>query len=191
MFRALAISLLTLMLAAIARAQDGKIDFQVLPFPRNLELSEDRSNFVIRSAQDWNAWIDNSPDAVEPLPTIDFERYTLLVSNAGNKTRGPVVVKFDSITDTGSEVRVHVSVTSPESCPRAPQPERYAVMALIPHTDKPIQFDVSNVTTGIICPPKDAANYDSGRPAVPKIPGPRLHVSDVELCDRARKVARV
>lgn len=144
MLKPLSIVLLTLMLAAAATAQDGKVDFQVLPLPRNLGLSDGRSNFVIRSAQDWDAWLNNSPDAVEPLPTIDFERYTLLVANAGFKAHGPVVVKFDSITDTGNEVRVHVSVTSPESCPREPESGHYAAMALIPHTDKPILFDVSN-----------------------------------------------
>jgi hypothetical protein len=181
MFKSLVISLFTFMLAAVVRAQDGKIDFQILPLPGNLVLSEDRANFVIRSAQDWNAWIDNSSEVTgaEPIPAIDFERYTLLVSNAGSKARGPVVVKFDSIIDTGSEVRVHVSISSPESCPRAPESGRNAAMALIPHTDKPIQFDVSNVTSGIICPSKDAAEYDSGWRAVPKIPDPRLYASDV------------
>jgi hypothetical protein len=144
MLRPLATTLLTLMLAAAATAQDGKFDFQVLPLPQNLGLSDGHTNFVIRSAEEWNAWVNNSPDVVEPLPTIDFERYTLLVANAGYKAHGPVVVKFDSVTDTGNEVRVHVSVTSPESCPREPESGHYAAMALIPHTDKPILFDVSN-----------------------------------------------
>ncbi len=135
-------------LAASATAQSGKIDFQLLPLPQNLDLSDQHSNFVIRSAQDWNARAGDSPDATEPLPTIDFERFTLLVANAGYKANGPVVVTIDSITDMGNEIRVHVSVTSPKTCPQVPEAGHYAAMALIPRTDKPVQFDVSNRDTG-------------------------------------------
>jgi hypothetical protein len=142
--RPLAIALITLVLAATAIAQAGKIDFQMLVIPSNLNISDGHSNFVIRSAQDWIAWINNLPDVVENLPTIDFERYTLLVVNAGYKAHGPFVVKFESVTETDNEVRVQVSVTGPVSCPQASESAHYAAMALIPHTDKPIQFDVSS-----------------------------------------------
>jgi len=148
MLRSPATALFTLMLAAIATAQ--KIDFQVLPLPRSLGLPDDHSNFVIRSTQDWDAWVSNLTDVVDPLPTIDFERYTLLVASAGYKTHGPVVVTFDSITDAVNIVRVHVSVTSPATCPQLSEAGHYAAMALIPRTDKPIQFDVSNRDSG--CP---------------------------------------
>jgi hypothetical protein len=145
--RPLAIAVLTLMLAATAIAQAGKVDFKVLPVPRSLGLSNGHSNFVIRSAQEWNAWVDKLTDVVEPLPTIDFEHYTLLVVNAGYKTQGPLIVKFDSVTDEANEVRVHVSVTGPASCPQVPEPGHYAAMALIPRSDKPVQFDVSNTAS--------------------------------------------
>ncbi len=139
----IAIVLIMSMLGASAGADDGKIDFQVLPVPPTLGLPDARSNFVIRSAQDWNAWLDKLTDVVEPLPTVDFDRYTLLVANAGYKPHGPVAVKFDSVTDMGNEIRVHVSVAGPASCPSSPEPGHYAAMALIPQTDKPIQFDIS------------------------------------------------
>ncbi len=149
MLRRLTATLLVVeMLAAGAAAQSGKIDFQLLPLPRNLDLSDEHSNFVIRTAQDWNARASSSPDVTEPLPTIDFDRYTLLVANAGYKAYGPVVVTFDSITDMGNEVRVHVSVTSPITCPQTPEAGHFAALALIPRTDKPMQFDVSNRDTG-------------------------------------------
>jgi hypothetical protein len=141
----IAIVLIMWMLGASARAEDGKIDFQVLPVPPTLGLPDARSNFVIRSAQEWNTWLDKLTDAVEPLPSVDFERYTLLVANAGYKPHGPVAVKFDSVTDTGNEIRVHVSVAGPARCPPSPEPGHYAAMALIPQTDKPIQFDVSTL----------------------------------------------
>ncbi len=148
MLRPLAAALFTLMLAVSATAQ--KIDFQVLPLPRSLGLPDGHSNFVIRSMQDWDAWVSNLTDVVDPLPTIDFERYTLLVASAGYKTHGPVVVTFDSITDTVNIIRVHVSVTSPAACPQLSEAGHFAAMALIPRTDKPIQFDVSNRDSG--CP---------------------------------------
>jgi hypothetical protein len=143
MFRPLRIVLFVSMLVATAAAEDGKVAFQVVPLPPTLGLPDGHANFVIRSAQDWYVWANNLTAVVEPLPTIDFERYTGLVASAGYKERGPVVVTFDSITDAGNVIRVHISVTSP-ACPPQPVPGHYATMALIPSTDKPIQFDVSN-----------------------------------------------
>jgi hypothetical protein len=141
--RPLEVALVTVMLAASAIAQSGQISFQMLTVPSNLNVSDSRSSAVIRSTRDWNVWINNLPDVAENLPTVDFEQYTLLVVNAGYKTSGPYDVKFDSITDAGNSVRVHVSVTGPESCPKEPQSGHYVAMAIIPRTDKPIQFDVS------------------------------------------------
>lgn len=146
-FRPITIVLIMWMFGAStnARSEDGKIDFQVLPVPPTLGLPNARSNFVIRSAEDWNRWLDRLTDVVDPLPTIDFARYTLLVASAGYKPHGPVYVKFDSVSDMGNAIRVHVSVAGPASCPSSPEPGHYAAMALIPQTDKPIQFDVSTV----------------------------------------------
>ncbi len=135
-------------LAPTAMPQNGKIDFQDFPLPRNLVLSDGHSNAVIRSAQEWDGWLSNSTDVTEHLPVIDFERYTLLVVNAGYRTQGPFAVKFDSVTDVGNEVRVHVTVTGPEICPQVSQAAHYAAMVLIPRTDKPIQFDVSTRDSG-------------------------------------------
>jgi hypothetical protein len=150
MVRPLAIALLVFMLATIATAQDGKISFQVIPLPPTLGLPESHDNFVIRSAGQWYVWVNNLTVVDEPLPTIDFEQYTALVASAGYKEHGPVVVTFDSITDAGNIIRVHVSVASPASCPPQPVSGHYAAMALIPRTDKPIQFDVSSRDTS--CP---------------------------------------
>jgi hypothetical protein len=136
-------ALLIVMLAATAIAQTEKIEFQMLPIPSNLNVSESRSSAVIRSARDWNIWVSNLPDIPENLPTIDFEHYTLLVANAGYKANGPYDVKFDSVTDAGNAIIVHVSVTGPVSCPAQPQAAHYVAMAVIPRTDKPIQFNVS------------------------------------------------
>ncbi len=134
--------------ASIAMPQDGKIDFQDFPLPSNLALSDGHSNSVIRSAQEWEGWLSNSTVEAEHLPIIDFERYTLIVVNAGYRTQGPYAVKFDSVTDVGNEVRVHVTVTGPAICPQVSQAAHYAAMILIPRTDKPIQFDVSTRDSG-------------------------------------------
>jgi hypothetical protein len=136
--------LLSTLAAAIAVAQDDKIPFQVLPLPPTLGLPDRHENFVIRSPQQWDVWANNLTAVAEPLPTIDFERNTALVASAGYKEHGPVVVSFDSITDAGNVIRVHISVTSPTTCPPQSVAGHYAVIALIPSTDKPIQFDVSN-----------------------------------------------
>jgi hypothetical protein len=136
-------ALVALMLAAGAIAQSGEIPFQMLTVPPDLNVSDSRSSAVIRSTQDWNVWVNNLPGLVQNLPTVDFEQYTLLVVNAGYKTSGPYNVKFDSVTDAGNSVRVHVSVTGPEICPKEPQSAHYVAMAIIPRTDKSIQFDVS------------------------------------------------
>jgi hypothetical protein len=141
--RLLPISLLVSMLAAAAMAQAGKIDFEVLPVPEHLGLSDSHSNSVLRSAQDWKTWVNNLPGVVENLPIIDFDRETLLVANAGYKTGGPYDVMFDSITDTGNEILVHVSVSGPARCPSVPESGHYVAMVVIPHTDKPIHFEVT------------------------------------------------
>lgn len=142
--------MLALTLAAAAIAQTGAIAFQMLPVPSNLSVSDRHSNAVIRSARDWNVWVSNLPGDVANLPTVDFEHYTLLVANAGYKANGPYDVTFDSVIDTGNTVRVHVSVKGPASCPAEPQAGHYVAMAVIPSTDKPIQFDVSTVNS--TCP---------------------------------------
>jgi hypothetical protein len=154
MFRAPAIALLASTLATFATAQDGKIPFQVIPLAPTLGLPESHTNFVIRSAQQWYVWTDNLTVIDQPLPMIDFGQYTALVASAGYKRYGPVDLTFDSIMDAGNLIRVHVSVTSPRACPEQPVSGHYAVMALIPRTDKPIQFDVSNRDTS--CPQKNS-----------------------------------
>jgi hypothetical protein len=150
MFRPLSTALVLSMLAATAAAQDDKISFQVLPLPPTIGLPDSHANFVIRSAQQWDIWANNLSAVAEPLPDIDFDRYTALVTSAGYKQHGPVVVSFDSITDTGNVIRVHVTVSSPTSCPPQSVAGHYAAIALIPHSDKPVQFDVSNRDTN--CP---------------------------------------
>jgi hypothetical protein len=142
--------LLSTLAFATAAAQDGKITFQVLLLPPTLGLPDRHENFVIRSPQEWDVWADNLTAVAEPLPFIDFARYTALVASAGYKEHGPVVISFDSINDTGNVIRVHVTVTSPTSCPPQAVAGHYAAIALIPHTDKPLQFDVSNRDTN--CP---------------------------------------
>ena len=150
MFRSLATALLLSTLAATAVAQDDKIPFQVLPLPPTLGLPDGHANFVIRSAQQWDLWANNLTEVAEPLPSIDCERCTALVASAGYKEHGPVVISFDSITDVGNVIRVHVTVTSPTSCPPQSVAGHYAAIALIPRADKPVQFDVSNRDTN--CP---------------------------------------
>jgi hypothetical protein len=151
MTRPPAIALLLVTLVAAVAADDDKIPFQVLPLPPTLGLPDRHDNFVIRSAQQWDIWANNNLTVVaEPLPSIDFERYTALVASAGYKEHGPVVVSFDSITDMGNVIRVHVTVTTPTTCPPQAVAGHYAAIALIPHTDKPIQFDASNRDTS--CP---------------------------------------
>lgn len=152
MFRPIPIAtaLLLCALAATAAAQDDKIPFQVLPLPATLGLPDGHENFVIRSAEQWERWANNLTAVPESLPAIDFDRYTALVASAGYKEHGPVVVSFDSITDTVNIVRVHITVSSPTSCPPRSVSGHYAAMALIPRTDKPVQFDVSSRDTN--CP---------------------------------------
>ena len=118
--------------------------------PPDLNISEGRSSAVIRSTRDWTVWVGNLPGLVEDLPTVDFDRYTLLVANAGYKTNGPYEVKFDSVSDLPNVVRVHVSITGPTSCPTEPVAGHYVAMVVIPRTDKPVQFDVS--TRDSTCP---------------------------------------
>jgi len=142
--RRVALALLIGALAAIAAADEAKIDFQLVPPPRNIRLSDGHSNTVIRSAQEWSDWLGDLPEGVENLPTIDFERYTLLVINAGYKTNGPFEIKITSITDTGNAIHVRVSVTGPAQCPQTPEKGQYFAMVLIPQTDKPVQFDMSS-----------------------------------------------
>ena len=138
--------------AAGTTAQEAKIEFQAIKVPPNLNISDSHSNAVIRSNRDWNTWVNNLREVPESLPTVDFEQYTLLIANAGYKSNGPYDVKFDSVTDWPNEVRVHVTVSGPVSCPAAPEAGHYAAMVVVPRTDKPIQFDVT--TRNSTCPPR-------------------------------------
>ena len=143
--RRVALALLMGAFAATAAADEAKMEFQVLPPPRNVRLSDGHSNTVIRSTQEWSDWLGDLPEGVENLPTIDFGRYTLLVINAGYKTNGPFEIKINSITDAGNEVHVRVTVTGPAQCPQAPETGQYFAMVLIPQTDKPVHFDMSSI----------------------------------------------
>ncbi len=135
---------------AAGTADEDKIPFQLLTLPPSIGLPDSHANFVIRSPQQWDFWANNLTSIDEPLPSIDFERYTAIVASAGYKEHGPVLVSFDSIIDTGNVVRVHVTVSSPTTCPPQAVPGHYAVIALIARTDKPVQFDVSSRDT--YCP---------------------------------------
>jgi len=146
----LAAALFILLVAGIAAAQEGKIEFQVLAVPPNLYISDSHSNAVIRSAWEWRTWVVNLREVPENLPNVDFEKYTLLVANAGYKVNGPYDVKFDSVTDTPNEIRVHVTVGGPATCPAVPEAGHYVAMAIFPRSDKPVQFDVT--TRNSICP---------------------------------------
>jgi hypothetical protein len=73
------------------------------------------------------------------------DHYTLLVVSAGLKHSQPVTVIFDSVIDASVEIRVHVTVTGPGTCPGFPEEGVVSVMALISRTDKPTRFDVSNI----------------------------------------------
>jgi len=150
MIRRLATALLLSALVAAVAAEEDKIAFQVIPLSPTLGLPDSRANFVIRSAQQWDVWANNLTAVAESLPPIDFERYTAIIASAGYKEHGPVIVSFDSITDTGNVIRAHITVSSPTTCPPQPVPGHYAAIALIPHADKPVQFDVSNRDTS--CP---------------------------------------
>jgi hypothetical protein len=151
MIRPLATALLLVALGAgVKAAEDDKVPFQVLPLPPTLGLPDRHTNFVIRSAQQWDIWANNLTGVAESLPDIDFERYTAIVASSGYKEHGPVVVSFDSITDAGNVIRVHVTITSPTACPPQAVAGHYAAIALIPNTDKPVQFDVSSRDTN--CP---------------------------------------
>jgi hypothetical protein len=150
MIRSFVTAFLLFALAASVTAEEDKIPFQTLPLPPTIGLPDRHTNFVIRSAQQWVLWANNLTDVAEDLPAIDFERYTAIVASAGYKQHGPVVVSFDSITDAGNIIRVHVTVTSPTNCPPQAVAGHYAAIALIPTTDKPVQFDVSNRDTN--CP---------------------------------------
>lgn len=120
----------------------------MVPLTPALGLPDGHTNFILRTAEQWAAWANNLAALVDPLPSVDFDRYTALIASAGYKAHGPVVVAFDSITDTGNVIRVHVTVSNPASCPQQPVPGHYAAMALIPRTDKLVQFDVSNRDIG-------------------------------------------
>jgi len=135
--RLLAISLLiSLLVAGIAAAQEGKIEFRVLTVPPNLNISDSHSNAVIRSTRDWITWVSNLREVPEDLPTVDFEQSTLLIANAGYRTNGPYEVKFESITDMPNEIRVHVTVAGPAGCTKHPHsffgkltPEEWAILS--------------------------------------------------------------
>jgi hypothetical protein len=147
MVRSLVTAALSFMLAAAMAADEGKISFDVLPLPPTLGLPDRHTNFVIRSAQQWEVWANNLSAVADPLPAIDFEHYTAIIASAGYKEHGPVVVTFESITDAGNVIRVKVSVTTPTTCPPQPVAGHFAAIALIPTTDKPIQVDVSSRDT--------------------------------------------
>jgi hypothetical protein len=150
MIRPLATALLLSTLVVAVAGEQDKISFQVLPLPPTLGLPDSHANFVIRSAQQWDVWANNLTAVAESLPPIDFERYTAIVASAGYKEHGPVVISFDSIIDAGNVIRVHVTVSNPTTCPPQSVAGHYAAIALIPNTDKPVQFDVSNRDTS--CP---------------------------------------
>jgi hypothetical protein len=147
----LAVSLWLPVPFSIAASNEQIIDFHVLPVHRGYSR-RDSFYVAIRSLEEWNRLsslhVDSPADALVPQPPpagVDFARATLLVANAGLKHSLPITVVFNSVIDAGSEIRVRVTVTGPGTCPGFPEEGSVSAMALIPRTDRPIQFDVSNI----------------------------------------------
>jgi hypothetical protein len=136
---------------SIGASSEQTIDFRLLPVHRGYSR-HDSFYVAIRSLEEWKRVssldADSRADSLvrQPPPAgVDFTHVTLLVANAGLKHGFPVTVVFNSVIDAGSEIRVHVTVTGPGTCPRFPDEGSVSAMATIPRTDKPIQFDVSNI----------------------------------------------
>jgi hypothetical protein len=130
---------------------DGAIDFQVI-HPRLGPPSDKRLYKAIRSSDEVAKLWGPSFKLPSLNPAVDFSRYTLLVADAGTELTSGYSLVFTSVIERpkppdGSLV-LTVSVLSlrRNKCPVYPSITHPIAFALIPRTDKPIEFLVYEAT---------------------------------------------
>jgi hypothetical protein len=151
------------LLGPISVAADDRLDFRVI-HPIHGRLSEAPSYFAIRSRKELVAWWNGqesrpqsppapaklnappSPATAQSLGDIDFDRYTLIVANAGSKPSSGFGVAITSVL-VRDTVSVSVLETVPGvNCPRLTELTHAESFALIPNTKLPIRFFIITAT---------------------------------------------
>ena len=75
--------------------------------------------FLVRNRVEWhNTWlkVQEGRTPYEPLPTIDFDKYMILVVTRGEVTVGGHPVTIQSVTETDDSIYVEVLRETPEYC---------------------------------------------------------------------------
>jgi hypothetical protein len=104
----------------------------------------------------------------EPVPLIDFKKFTLLMVASGRYHDAGYAIAFTSIVqDRGGATLVKVLRTSPgKECVILDVPTSPIALALIPRTDHAIVFDIAEVKV-------DCANHEIKRIDAPRSNDPQ------------------
>jgi hypothetical protein len=110
------------------------------------------SFLVIRSTQDWAKYwmldhekLTSGPGSQKPPePEVNFNQHTLLVAYNGVKMSGANHIEITAVLDLGAQIEVEVETESSGDCPRTQNISYGYVAALIPRTQKPIKFGVTD-----------------------------------------------
>jgi hypothetical protein len=151
------LALLHFLFSPLALADDG-IDFQVIHL--RVRPASGPTYVAIRSREQWDALVKSSaptaPVPVAPPSTIDFDRYTLRITDAGGKPSGGYFIVFTSVRDLHGEaiptITVFILDLGPGTCPRTADLTNPIAFALIPKTSQPIRFVVSNADSNCNSP---------------------------------------
>jgi hypothetical protein len=166
--RTLAGSFLCSMLGANVLAADktGFIEFRVIvpqrPYFPFASFPQVPAYLVIRSSADWIAFwsvpgrlsspVPNvghlDPIAHVPAPDVDFEHFTLLAV-VGRKPSSGYAVSISSVREQGAGILVSVLDVGPggAGCAVATMITYPSIFAVIPKTDEPVRFQISQAKT--------------------------------------------
>jgi hypothetical protein len=170
-------------LDAISIAEDSTIVFDTY-VPSTPHSGPANPTFIaIQSAEEWHSfWGQLNPPwpmpqtpmvgrlerqqeterDIQPAPSIDFQRFTLVAAAIGRRFTSGHRVSFVSFQKTNRIVTVRVVEHVPgRECTVTSAAMSPIAFALIPKTDKPFKFDLSTVP--VDCVTHDTSRSDSRR----------------------------
>lgn len=138
--------LLSGLVVGIAGAGDGGQQPVTSWVGNNSSMSEPRE-VVIRNPKDWQQlWkkIHGTLEPMPPVPEIDFSSHMVVGYFLGQRSTGGFSVSIEDFVETGDEITVNISTTSPGRNGIVSQAltSPYAIQA-IPKSDKKVLFNIT------------------------------------------------
>lgn len=116
----------------------------------NRSSIKDESQLIIRDAEEWNAIWNKMNSYRMPTPEqpeVNFEEYVVLACFMGEKTSGGYHVDLDKIEQTGKNINVYLTYTSPgQTCFVTEALTQPVIIVKVPRTEGEYSFQTKSIT---------------------------------------------